>query len=63
MIIGVTTIPAQVVVAVEGAVGDWTAYEGPEDWNEKMIAEQGDKISEAYALRLFPQFAHLRYRK
>lgn len=44
------------VVAVTGYDDDWAAYLGPSDWSDDQVAEQGDKIDEIAAGRLFPAF-------
>lgn len=55
------------VVAVEGHVGDWSAYAGPvrglsheSEWKE--VALKGSKLPEEFARLLFPAFRDLTYR-
>jgi len=44
------------VVAVEGDFGDWSAYfETP--WTVGIVAEAGEKLPEAAAKELFPDWA------
>ncbi|MBK9497260.1 MAG: hypothetical protein IPO08_22630 [Xanthomonadales bacterium] len=44
------------VVAVVYALPDlhWCAFRGPHDWPREKVAAQGDMISEAVALALWP---------
>ena len=42
------------VVAVIGGNDDWAAYQGPLEWPDDRVAEEGDKVSEAAAEGLFP---------
>jgi len=58
----VTTSPSDVqpndafaikVVAVAGHGNDWSAYYGPSNWSDEMVAESGDKLSAAQAEPLF----------
>jgi len=41
------------VVACIGQANDWAAYQGPSDWSDEQVAEQGDKIPESAAMELF----------
>jgi hypothetical protein len=44
------------VVAVEGSIGDWTAYfETPQ--SGKQVAEFGDKLPRSVAEQIFPKWA------
>lgn len=49
-------------VAVEGAIGDWACYVGKKSDGVEQVRRYGDKISEAQARQLFPEFNHLRWR-
>lgn len=49
-------------VAVEGAVGDWACYVGQRQDSAEYVKAYGDKISEAEARQLFPEFKHLQWR-
>ena len=49
-------------VAVEGAVGDWVCYVGQRNDSVDKVASYGDKISEAEARTLFPEFKYHRWR-
>ena len=56
-----------IAVAVEGSIGDWTAYIGAvqgknhnEEWEE--VAQRGTKLPKEVAQLLFPDFKHLVYR-
>lgn len=51
------------VVAVEGAVNDWAAYESPISWPAEKTMEEGDKLNEEEAARLFPFLKIERYRR
>lgn len=57
-----TAIPAEIrdndhiaikVVAVAGFANDWSAYEGPMDWPDLKVAQQGSKLSAIQAKPLF----------
>lgn len=41
------------VVAVAGFGDDWSAYRGPSDWPDQLVAEQGDKLLRRAAEALF----------
>lgn len=43
-----------VVVAVVGDASDWAAYAGLSDWSPERVANNGDKIDQEAAERLFP---------
>jgi hypothetical protein len=49
-------------VAVEGAIHDWACYVGKKTDGLEHVKAYGDKISEAKARDLFPEFKHLRWR-
>ena len=49
-------------VAVEGEVGDWACYVGRTSDGIQKVKDYGDKISEAHARLLFPEFSKLRWR-
>ena len=49
-------------VAVEGEAGDWACYVGTRNQSDKTVAAYGDKINEAEARELFPEFKHLQWR-
>lgn len=49
-------------VAVEGAIGDWACYVGKKSDSEEQVRRYGDKISEAEARRLFPEFKRMQWR-
>jgi len=49
-------------VAVEGAVGDWACYVGKVSNGVQKVRDYGDKIGEAHARFLFPEFKNLRWR-
>ena len=52
------------VIARIGYVKDWAAYQGPTDWTDYQVAENGDKLSREAGEALFPICvrAGLRYR-
>jgi hypothetical protein len=47
----------RLIVAVEGAVGDWAAYEGPCKDGAMEVMRTGCKLSMALAASLFPDWA------
>lgn len=51
-----------VVVAVVGDCGDWAAYAGLADWTPEQVADNGDKIDQQAAERLFPVCRNLKWR-
>lgn len=56
-----------IVVAVEGAIGDWAAYIGAvkgdnHDHEYEQIAKTGNKVSEEIARAIFPAIKGLHYR-
>lgn len=51
------------VVAVVGMICDWAAYRGQPEWDYAHTKENGDKISQKEAERLFPEFKKLQYRE
>lgn len=50
------------IVAVAGQNNDWTAYCGPSDWSDALVAEQGDKMIEEHASRFAYLFQLRTYR-
>ena len=57
-----------IAVAVEGGIGDWSAYIGAvegrnhdEEWEE--VARHGTKLPREVAELLFPDFKHLVWRR
>ena len=52
------------VVGMVGGDSDWAAYEGPLEWPDDRVAEEGDKLSQEAAEGLFPALvrAGLTYR-
>jgi len=61
-IIGAPSTPALRVVAVEGAVNDWAAYAGPVEWDERRVADEGNKLYHAHACEVFQLLKPGRYR-
>lgn len=56
-----------IVVAVEGAVGDWAAYIGAvkgdnHEYEWMKVRDHGAKLRKEVAEVLFPDFKHLRWR-
>lgn len=49
-------------VAVEGAIGDWACYVGQRSDSDEKVKAYGDKISEADARELFPEFKLFKWR-
>ena len=50
------------VIAVKGAVEDWAAYAGPENWLAADVQEHGMKLSPDVAAGIFPVLDANRYR-
>ena len=53
------------VIAIVGYADDWAAYQAPLNWTDIHLAEEGNKLDEITAKRLFPRMAeaNLYYRR
>ncbi|MCI0371243.1 MAG: hypothetical protein L0214_07640 [candidate division NC10 bacterium] len=51
------------VVAVKGTVDDWAAYVAPAYFTAETVIENGMKLSEDEAARIFPVLNAARYRR
>jgi hypothetical protein len=51
------------VMAVGGAVGDWAAYIGPDDWEDDKIADYGRKLPKYLATDIFKALDPEKYRE
>ena len=49
-------------VAVEGAIKDWACYVGKATDSVQKVKDYGDKIGEARARLMFPEFKQFRWR-
>ncbi|KRT69373.1 MAG: hypothetical protein XU15_C0011G0055 [candidate division NC10 bacterium CSP1-5] len=44
----------KVVAVLHTDFPSWCAYQGPTDWSDQQVADQGDEILQEAAERLFP---------
>ena len=47
----------KIVAVVSEYHHGWCAYEGPTDWTDKKVADNGDEVPEGAAKALFPTLA------